>query len=111
MSVGERVLLACGNRAEFLVAYFAIIANRGVVVAVSPEIRAHDAAHALNGAHCALAIAEPEAVVEIEAVAHRAPALREVLRIDGPEPAGLAHLEDNATPPLRLADVHAEVED
>lgn len=111
IDVGERVLLACGNRAEFLVAYFAILANRGVVVAVSPDIREHDAEHALAGARCVLAIAEPDAAVRIDAIAPRAEGLREVLRIDGPEPAGLAHLENDATRPLRLADVDADIED
>ncbi len=110
MTAGERVLLACGNRAEFLIAYFAIVANRGVVVSVSPEIRDHDAQHALLGADCSIAIAEARAAGTIAAVRDRCPSLREIVCIRDPEPDGLAYLEGTNTR-LWLADVQADVHD
>jgi carnitine-CoA ligase len=110
VAAGERVLLACGNRAEYLIAYFGIIANRCTVVPVSPGLGSHDMAHAINGAHCVIAVAEPQAAGTIDGVRDRCPGLRTVLRIEGPEPSGLSHLEPDGRG-LRLDDVRAHPDD
>lgn len=107
---GERVLLACGNRAEYLVAYFGILANRCAVVAVNPGLGSHDMAHAINGVSCALAVADVDAAATVEAVLGNCPSLRSVLRIDGPEPGGLSHLEQDGDRVL-LRDVRADLAD
>jgi carnitine-CoA ligase len=107
---GDRVLLACGNRAEYLVAYFGIMANRCTVVAVSPGLGDHDMAHAINGACCAFAVVDGEAAATIEAVLGNCPSLRSAWRIDGTEPDGLSHLEQDGDR-LRLRDVRADLSD
>src|SRR5262249_5869543 len=89
------------------IAYFGIIASRCPVVPVSPGLGGHDMAHAINGAHCVIAVAEAEAAGTIDGVRDRCPGLRSVLRIEGPEPGGLSHLEQDGSR-LRLADVRAD---
>lgn len=107
---GDRVLLACGNRAEYLIAYFGIVANRCTVVAVSPGLGDHDMAHAIDGANCICAVADAEAAVTIDAVLDYCASLRSVLRIDGTEPDGLSHLEKDGDR-IRLGDVRADLSD
>jgi crotonobetaine/carnitine-CoA ligase len=107
VAAGDRVLLACGNRAEFLIAYFGVIASRCTAVPVSPGLGGHDMAHAVNGARCVVAVAEAEAAGTIDGVRDRCPGLRTILRIEGPEPGGLSHLEQDGSR-LQLADVRAD---
>lgn len=110
VSSGDRVLLACGNRVEYLIAYFAIVACRGVVVAVGPDVRAHDAEHALRKAGCVLAVAEQSPADEIAKAGGRCPDLRDVIAIAGSEPDGLEHA-CSGTEPLQLGDVRASIDD
>ena len=88
VEAGDRVALALPNRAEFLIAYFAILANRAVVVNLSPGVASHDAAHVLSDSGAVVVIAEPEMADVLEAAAPLG-ALREVVRVEGPEPDGL----------------------
>ena len=44
---GDRVGVALGNRAEYFIALFAIIANRAIVVSINPQAKEHDAGHVL----------------------------------------------------------------
>ena len=106
---GDRVALAAGNRAEFLVAYLAVIANRAVVVTLGPDTRRHDAAHMIGDAGCVLAIAEPAPARVFEDVRDDCPALQDVLVIEeGCEPGGLARFESPEAR-TRLGDVEADV--
>jgi carnitine-CoA ligase len=110
VDVGDRVLLACGNRCEFLIAYFAIVAVRGAVVPVGPGIGPEDAHHVIDGAGCTIAIVEPEAAATINALAAECPTLREAITIGDDEPEGLRQLYD-AINPVDLRRTGAEVDD
>ena len=90
VDVGDRVVIAIGNRAEFFVALLAVAAVRGVAVTLSPGVRSHDAAYMLNDSGAVLAIVEGSAADVIEGVASQCPALTSVVRLDAPEPTGLA---------------------
>jgi carnitine-CoA ligase len=105
---GDRVAIAIGNRAEYLIAYFGIVAARGVVVPMSPAIGPQDSAHMVNNARCILAFADGEAGDVLESI--EAPDLREVVRLTADEPDGLAgRYGDDAR--LALSDVRADPTD
>jgi crotonobetaine/carnitine-CoA ligase len=110
IQVGDRVLLACGNRCEYLVAYFAVIAVRGAVVPVGPDIGPEDLQHVVEGARCTLAIVEPEAAPVVDAVRPTCTTLREVITIGDNEPHGFAHTYA-AGQRLDLTQVQAQVSD
>jgi crotonobetaine/carnitine-CoA ligase len=105
---GDRVVLAVGNRAEFLVAYFAIVANRGVVVTLNPAIQTHDAAHVLSDSGAVLAIAEAQPAEVLRAAAPAT--LADVLVVEEPEPDGLA-LYTAGTRPMSLESVRGDIDD
>lgn len=107
---GDRVALAMGNRAEFVIAYLAIVANRGIVVSLSPDIGPHDARYAVEDAGCVLAITDRAAHEVFSALIGETPTLRAVVRAGDPEPAGFEHLLDGVEP-LRFADVRAHLDD
>ena len=45
---GDRVAIMMPNRAEFMVAWLAVAACRGILVALNPAARSHDAGHVLR---------------------------------------------------------------
>jgi carnitine-CoA ligase len=45
---GDRVAVMLDNRLEYMVAFFAIVANRGILVSIAPTARTHDAGHILT---------------------------------------------------------------
>jgi crotonobetaine/carnitine-CoA ligase len=92
---GERVALAMENRLEFLVAFLAVVANRGVVVPLNPAAGPVDAGHVLRTSGAVLAVVDAAGAPH---VADRAglPELREVIAVDGPEPHGLPAAEGAA---------------
>jgi carnitine-CoA ligase len=102
---GDRVVLAVGNRAEFLIAYLAILANRAVVVTTGPGIRSQDARHVLADSGAVLAIARPEAAAVLAEAG--APA---VLEVGENEPDGLAAYHDGDER-IALDGVRAAVEE
>lgn len=100
---GDRVALAVGNRAEFLIAYLAIVANRAVAVTLSPSLGPQDAAYLLGDSRPAVVIADEEATAVLEAATTDSSGIRAILRIDGQEPHGLsAHYDDDDRRPLDL---------
>jgi crotonobetaine/carnitine-CoA ligase len=112
VGVGDRVALAMGNRAEFVIAYLAVVANRGVVVCLPPEIGSHEAAYVRNDAGFRLAITDDVSgpVFAAMAAGPDGPPLQ-VLTLSGAEPRGLAAAATSDVPRLRLASVHGEIED
>lgn len=109
---GDRVAVAIGNRAEFFVAWFGIVAARGVAVQMNPAAGPHDAEHVLSDSGARLAVADAGAAEVLRAVADACPALDDVLVVDetASEPDGLAaHAAADA--PLDLAQSGAGVED
>jgi crotonobetaine/carnitine-CoA ligase len=98
ISQGDRVALMVGNRAEFVVAWLAVVANRGVLVSVNPEDRSHDAFHVLYDSGAVLAIVGADQLPVVQELRGRLPQLRDVLVVDGDEPDGLACYDAGATP-------------
>ncbi|MFD0685994.1 class I adenylate-forming enzyme family protein [Actinomadura fibrosa] len=110
IGVGDRVALAVGNRAEYVIAYLAVLANRAVIVSLSPRIGPDDARYAVEDSGCVLAITDDDSHDVLAALADQAPALRAAIKVDGPEPAGFDHLLDGIEP-IRFADVEARLDD
>ncbi|ROR46531.1 class I adenylate-forming enzyme family protein [Kitasatospora cineracea] len=110
LSAGDRVALALGNRAEYVIAFLAVLANRGVVVSLSPDIGPHDARYAVENAGCVLAITDPGSDAVMGELVGTAPSLRKTIKVGEPEPFGFAHLLEGVAP-LRLEDVEASLDD
>jgi crotonobetaine/carnitine-CoA ligase len=85
---GDEVALAIGNRAEFLVAYFAIQSLRAVVVQLGPKVGDAEAEHVVTDRGLRLAIADGPAADVLERTAG---GRLTVLRVDpeASEPRGL----------------------
>lgn len=90
---GDQVGLAIGNRAEFLVAYYAVISLRAVVVQLGPKVGDAEAEHVVADRGLTLAVAEDDAADVLERVGGgRVTVLR--VDTDAVEPHGLdAHAE------------------
>lgn len=86
---GDPVGLAVGNRAEYLLAYYAVMSLRGVVVQFDPKVGDVEAAHVVTDRGLSLAIAEGPAADVLERVGE---GRVRVLRLDptAAEPHGLA---------------------
>ena len=99
-----------GNRLEFVVAYLAVLANRAVVVTLSPEIGAHEVEFVVEDSNCVLAITDERSTSTFTEVLEKGSALREVVPVVGEEPDGFAHLYEGLTP-LDLASIGAGIDD
>jgi crotonobetaine/carnitine-CoA ligase len=100
---GDRVAIMLGNRTEYLIAWIAVIANRGILVSINPQAKEHDAAHILKDSASVIAIAGEEQREVIDAVRGQAKELTDVLWVADPEPDGLATYTDGVAP-LPLAE-------
>jgi crotonobetaine/carnitine-CoA ligase len=108
--LGDRVLLAMGNRTEFVIAYLAIVANRGVVVTVPPDLGTHEAEFVVRDSECKLAIADAVAARTLLEVMVDSTVLTSVIGVDGEEPHGFDGLSTHVEP-LDLASAGGRVED
>jgi crotonobetaine/carnitine-CoA ligase len=95
---GDNVTVMLDNRVEFMIALFAIIANRATLVSIAPTAQPFDAGHIVADAAPALAICGKPQLPVMEAVKSRSPALREIVIVDGDEPDGLASYGAQAEP-------------
>ncbi|MGW9132455.1 AMP-binding protein [Streptomyces sp. NPDC055681] len=109
VSVGDRVALAVGNRAEYLIAYFGIVLARATVVTMGPDIGPTDASLMIGDAGCRLAVAEGGAAQVLGDLVGQSP-LEDVLDVRDGEPDGLAHYCHD-TAPLPLAEAACEIDD
>ncbi len=107
---GDRVAVMLDNRLEFMIALFAVIANRGTLVSVPPTAMAVDAGHIIGDAQPVAAIVGNPQLTIVTAVQAGAPFLRHILVVDGEEPDGLAAYE-NAAEALDFATVECARED
>ena len=55
---GDRVAIIMPNRAEFMLAWLAVAACRGILVALNPVARSHDAGHVLRDSAARIAIVD-----------------------------------------------------
>lgn len=85
---GDRVAVMLDNRLEYMLAFFAIVANRGILVSIAPTAGTHDAGHILTDSEpVALIHGIPQRPVVAEVSAGRN--LR-ALELGPDEPDGLA---------------------
>jgi carnitine-CoA ligase len=106
---GDRVAVMLDNRVEFMIALFAIVANRGMLVSIAPTAQQHDAGHILADSTPNIAICGAPQKPLLEALQASHPTLRELIVVDGEEPAGLAAFEDPR--PLDFAKVECKRDD
>ncbi len=87
---GDRVAIMLGNRAEYFIAWLAVIANRASLVSINPGSRGHDAGHVLadSGARILITDAEHRSLAgELRASSGT---LRETIEVSDAEPNGLS---------------------
>ena len=110
LSPGDRVVVMLDNRLEFMIALFAIVANRCTLVSIAPTAMAYDAGHIVTDAAPVAAIVGEAQLPIIEQVRDRAPGLQHVIKVEGDEPDGLSAYE-NAAEPLDFTTVECQRED
>jgi crotonobetaine/carnitine-CoA ligase len=86
---GDRVAIMLDSRAEFMIAWLAVVALRATLVSVNPAVKEHDARHVLRDSETSLAIIGPEHQAIVDAVRGDCPLLREVVVVGANEPDGL----------------------
>lgn len=86
---GQMVAAMTANRAEFMVAWFAVTAVGCVFVALNPEAGEHDLTHVLRDSGAVLAIADATSAPRLQGLQAELPALRDVLVLADDEPRGL----------------------
>lgn len=105
---GDRVVMMLDNRLEFMIALFAIIANRATMVSIAPTAMSYDAGHIVADAAPTAAIVGRPQLPVLESVRDRAPALAHVIVVEGEEPDGVAAYDAE---PLDFATAKCERED
>jgi crotonobetaine/carnitine-CoA ligase len=106
---GEAVAVILRNRAEFMIAWLAVVANRAVLVPVNPDDKILDAGHILRDSAAVLVILTEEHDALIAELRPGITALREVITVRGDEPRGLAAY--SGSQPLRFAGARCARED
>ena len=99
---GDAVAVILRNRAEFMVAWLAVVANRAVLVSVNPDDKILDAGHILRDSASVIVILTDEHQELVTQLRPELPRLREVIVVRGDEPDGLAAYSGRE--PLRFAD-------
>jgi carnitine-CoA ligase len=87
---GERVAIMMPNRAEFMIAWLAVVAARGVLVPLNPTLRRYDAGHILRDSAARVAITTPEHERLFADEQADCPALEHLVIAREDEPGGLA---------------------
>ncbi len=99
---GDAVAVILRNRAEFMVAWLAVVANRAVLVSVNPDDKILDAGHILSDSASVIVILTDEHQELVTQLRPELPRLREVIVVGAGEPDGLAAYSGRE--PLRFAD-------
>jgi crotonobetaine/carnitine-CoA ligase len=87
---GDRVAVMMPNRAEFMVAWLAVVACRGILVALNPAARSHDAGHVLRDSAARLAVVDAAHAGLFAELQPACPGLAEVIVAADGEPGGLS---------------------
>ena len=90
---GDRVVVMLENRVEFMIAFFALVANRATLVSIAPTAQTHDAGHILRDSQPVLAIAGEAQKEILEQLRPECPSLQDILVTGGEEPDGLGAYE------------------
>jgi crotonobetaine/carnitine-CoA ligase len=106
---GDAVAVILRNRAEFMIAWLAVVANRAILVSVNPDDKILDAGHILRDSASVIVILTEEHESLVEELRPELTAVREVITVRGGEPDGLANYSGRQ--PLRFADAKCARED
>jgi crotonobetaine/carnitine-CoA ligase len=106
---GDMVAIILDNRAEFMIAWLAVVALRATLVSVNPDVREHDARHVLRDSAAVLVIISPKHQALVDAVRDDCPQLRDVVVVGDNEPDGLPGPVAGTT--FSLDDANCERED
>jgi crotonobetaine/carnitine-CoA ligase len=87
---GERVAIMMPNRAEFMIAWLAVVAARGVLVPLNPTLRSYDAGHILRDSATRVAITDPDHERLFRDLQAGCPDLEHLVIARETEPGGLA---------------------
>jgi carnitine-CoA ligase len=87
---GDRVAIMMPNRAEFMVAWLAVTACRGILVALNPASRSHDAGHVLRDSAARIAVVDAAHASLFAELRPGCPGLIEIIVAAGDEPGGLS---------------------
>ena len=87
---GERVAIMLETRIEYMIAVFAIIAVRGIVVAINPTSKQHDTAYILRDSGAVLALVDAATKPVVDSVCCSCPDLQEVVTLGSDEPNGIS---------------------
>jgi len=98
ISPGDRVAIIMPNRAEFMVAWLAVAACRGILVALNPAARSHDAGHVLRDSAARIAIVDTEHAALVSDLQQDCPDLTEVIVATDEEPGGLSDYAGRGLP-------------
>lgn len=98
VGVGDRVVVMLDNRVEFMIALFAIIANRGTLVSIAPTAQAFDTGHIVSDAQPVAAVCGTDQRPIIEAVRNNSAHLAHIIMVEGSEPKGLEAFDSESEP-------------
>jgi len=98
---GDAVAVILRNRAEFMIAWLAVVANRAVLVSVNPDDKILDAGHILSDSAAVIVILTDEHQELVTQLQPELARLREVIVVGAGEPDGLAAYSGRE--PLRFA--------
>ncbi|MEP7023307.1 MAG: AMP-binding protein [Actinomycetota bacterium] len=87
---GDRVAVMMPNRAEFMVTWLAVAACRGILVALNPAARSHDAGHVLRDSSARIAVADGAYAKLFAELQPDCPGLSEIIVAMDGEPGGLS---------------------
>jgi crotonobetaine/carnitine-CoA ligase len=87
---GDRVAVMMPNRAEFMIAWLAVAACRGILVALNPAARSHDAGHVLRDSAARIAVVDAAYSGLFAELQPDCPELTEIIVAAGEEPGGLS---------------------
>jgi crotonobetaine/carnitine-CoA ligase len=99
---GDRVAIMLENRTEFMVTWFAVVANGGILVSLNTSAGEYDAGHMLRDSGSAVAVVGRDAEPLVRSLRGSCSDLREIIVVSDPEPEGLAAFQ-GAQGPLDLS--------
>ena len=105
---GDRVAIMMPNRAEFMVAWLAVTMCRGILVALNPAARSHDAGHVLRDSGARIAVVDAAHADLFAGLQPQCPELAEIVVAAAGEPDGLSAYS-GPPPPDRPAAARADL--
>jgi carnitine-CoA ligase len=87
---GDRVAVMMPNRTEFMVTWLAVAACRGILVALNPAARSHDAGHILRDSAARVAVVDGAHAELFAELRPACPDLAEIIVAADGEPGGLS---------------------